>query len=164
MAQGVNTKFSTLHNTLQSKQVMSAPQWLISVTDNYGQSLTGGTYAGYKSYGGLIDYAEEMNIISGQHSGIKGVCFSNVKITLLRSENSKKITDAFIGNALMSRISLVKVQMKRTLKEVARISYDVCKIFQIKSFLEYCEFSFQYGSRAEIYQVLDSVGEAAGVV
>lgn len=164
----MSNQFDYFLDSLKNQQepIKSKKEWLMNIVGwNMAQSLTEGTYASFKEYCSIVEYYEEINLISSQNTGIKGICISNVKIVVNRGISSKKIIDAFKNNTILETVKLVQV-MKRgsSFKPLASITFSTCKLTNAKLYLDYSEFYFQYSSRDECYISIDNSGSYSGNV
>lgn len=143
-------------------------EWLVSIkaaAGMGGSSLTSGSYTQFKDFSGLNDYFEEIDLISGQDSGIKGICVSNVKIVLSRNQSSVQILKAFRENLVLESVTIIQImKVGKNFQKVSSIVFRQCKITNAKIFLESIEFFFKYAERGESYSLVDANGASQGMV
>ncbi|WP_342261889.1 hypothetical protein [Alphaproteobacteria bacterium endosymbiont of Tiliacea citrago] len=158
------SKYNDILDELQNQNVLESydKEWLIKVQTS-SSCLTSGQLSSFSSYCGLNDYYEEIDLVTGQDSGVKGICVSNVKVSLLRNESSVKILKSFKDNYIFSSIELIKImKINGSYKTISRITFATCKITNFKIFLDKMDFYFKYSDRSETYTVVDSKGATTG--
>lgn len=155
--------YENIFNELDKYESIFTDRWLFNAVSYRGQSVTTGTYEGYGQYCELSDYFEEISVLTGQSTGIKGVCAINVVFTLIKGEGSLGLYNEFISNNVFKSMDIIKiVKVKNDLKIEQQITFNNCKIENFKIFFDKVIFSIKYTSREEVYTRLNGAGYKQG--
>ena len=155
--------YDSMYNELNKKSSNVQKFWLFYAESSKGMSLTKGNINDFKDYSALIAYSEEFNVINTQFQGVKGLCASNVLVTLPKDQNSLNLYSKFSSGSILNLIKIVQIVVSNNANSIQQeLSFNTCKIESFKSYMDKVILVIKYNSRKEDFVAYNSDGSKMG--
>lgn len=147
----INANLYTSKLEMQGAQIRE-PVWLIYAEDGSCSPFTYGDITGYRDYGILNFYKEELKIINRQISGDGGIYSANLIMNIPNNGVSVAFFNIFCSKVVINKLILKEIIDSSSgpiLRKI--ITYKACKIELYNNLMSNVEISVNYTDRSEKY-------------